>query len=380
MAANPPMTDGRGQLNEIADILNRESLTWRRMPQSPLATLVKLMTYRKAHTMLFRVFTTNKNYVDTPSRELETFKALQVKHPWLRTAAKTAFANVSRSEVSPREHWVISEVLHFLYDLPKELIYCEIVKRWTLTLSVQIDLDGAWTKNDMMDLINFMTWTVTKDVAKSFTDPYNYFTQLAVDIWAAQSVDSEISPSLTFATTMRLMPFNIRAIYPDGTFSSLQDILENGPAPDNIAAHILYPDVFGAPPEPETMQDIVYAIRAALWGGASLEQIQQIYPYTASPTRAVMMADIARVALSVGRMDIAEAYGFGPSFLAYIDTTPFYGRHELAGSIYTGGWHIFDLMREVPKVERLRLLQSLGFDLQSAQELIHEYQNSYRSE
>ena len=374
------MTDGRRQLDEVVAILNKESLTWRRMPQSPLATLVKLMTYRKAHTMLFRVFTTNKNYVDTPSRELETFKRLQLKYPWLRTAAETVFANVTRYEVSPREHWVISEVLHFLYDLPKELIYCEIVKRWTLILSVEIDSDGAWTKNDMMDLIGFMTWTVTKDVAKSFTDPYNYFTRLALHVWAAQSVDSEISPSLTFATTMRLMPFNIRAIYPDGSFSSLQDILEDGAAPDNIAAHILYPNVFGPPPEPETVQDIVQAIRTALWGGASLQQIQQIYPYTTSPTRAALMADIARAALSVGRMDIAEAYGFGPSFLAYLDTTPFYGRHELDGSVYPGGWHIFDLMREVPKSERLSLLQSLGFDLQSAQELIHEYQYSYRSE
>ena len=383
MAANSTNDVPQEELEEVVDALDKESLTWRNMPQSPLARMVYFLgdgsLRNKSGRILFQMFVANNNFVDTPSRELDKFKSLQIRFPWMRKSARIAYAAVVRKyQASPREHWIISQVFHFLYDLPKEFIYSEIVRLWTLAFSVSKDNGTAWDEVDMKDLIDFMTWTITRMVAKILTDPYSYYTRLAMDMWNVQAENSEISSSLTFATTMRLMPFNMRAIYPDGTNSSFQSILENGPRWDYIAAHVLYPTVFTDVPEPDTIRDIAHAIRTALSGGASLQQVQQIYPYTNNPTRAALMADIARAALSVGRMDIAEAYGFGPSFLAYIDTAPSYARHKLSGSVYSG-WHVYDLLDDVPTKDHIVFLRALGFDSQQAQEIITAH-DGYLSE
>lgn len=366
------------EVQDVVDSLNRESLAWRNIPQSPLAILVSTLRYGAnnfgTYSQLLKLFETEKNFAATPSREMDVFESLQKRCVWMRKDARRVYGGLMMQLIrpTPRQHWTMSVVFHHLYNLPKEFIYSEIVRYWTLNILVV----GGWSRWDSaqkQDLIDFLVWCVTRNVARALSTPSNYYARLAVDTWQEMARHNEISATVTLATTMRLMPFNMTAIYPNGTSRSLAQIIMHT-IPDATAAHILYPIVFGPTAAlPVSSRDVVRSISLAISGGASLAQVEQIHPYTDAPSRAVLMADIVRTAVSVGKINIAEAYGLGSTFLNYLDTSSLYTAHTLPGSIYAE-WHIFDVLSDVREQNHVAFLQALGLSPSSIGQLLDDYQ------
>lgn len=363
----------------VTKTLDKESATWRGIPNSPLAVLVSLLRYSSAYTgatylRLFDLFTSENDFMATTSREMETFKALQKRYRWMWDDAFLKFKMVGeRFNMTPRQHWIMAEVFHRLYDLPKEYIYTRIVKHWTSKYNVTGQANDESQTQAREELIAFMEWCVTKNVAQTFTQPNDRDTGGAVAEWQEQAVQlGIITSTLTFHMTMRLMPFNMSAEFVDGTSLSLRQIVANMTLSEQMVAHVLYPQVFRAVNQIPTVDVILQAVLITILGGGSVQQVQQIYPYTTAPARAILMADIARAALLYGRVDVAVAYGFGPAYLAYLDIDHPYKSHTLAGSFYQG-WHIFDLLDNVPVASQIPVLEALGFGSNDSVQLLIHY-------
>lgn len=312
------------EVYNVKDALNTYNMTRSRARDAgPVIQLVDIVAQCEqnvpgAFQRLVAIAMRNDGFRGTSQQTINFFKSLQASYPGFLENAQQVFFDVSRQDAPlVIQNWAVAETLHRFYGLNMTQTYCTIIERF-----------GRYEPDDLeskIALIEYIKWCVTEDVARTLMNPHDKDTELTVDTWAslARSKFGPILPLIVFRVTMALMPFNMTAVsaYRNNT-RSMQDILDDPSLKWTIgqgfAAHVMYPNVFTYN-RPITQPTMVSAVFIAIDSGATVEQVQQICPYSASPIKVFVMADIMRKALSAGRLDIAISYGLGPNTLNLID-------------------------------------------------------------
>lgn len=317
----------------VVDELNAISKTYSGMQSSPFGKLIILMAEAprfkdRTHTVREIVNVLQPALMRTSSFEQKSFKQLVQQHPFMM---QDMYYVVFGWNILPgrlRSRLELAKIAHDYYGVQKEYLFLFAVTIFGRYPNATAAQGSAELASDVEAVKQWMIWCMTKNVVAQLVNAKNLAGEFLGEIQSSinQGIPPEdIISSVMFRTFYDILPYNIMYTPVNGAPVSLGEVL----APNNAdpatcyVISVMYPALGVAAPETITSYNVLRnALAIALRANASLDQMEQIYPSAIQRPLGVLRqldVDLIRVAARHARLDIMQAYGFGPSFLAYLE-------------------------------------------------------------